>query len=140
MAGEITLNVADGDQGVALEFNDLGELAELLKLAGVSGKCDTVEPTGDVAVDSMIPIPGQTDENADHDYGINPTSRKGYVYDVDPYKYQGDAEIPTRYVPAKSADNPLVKEGKPFISYLKEIEASRKSTKGRRHTRRANRL
>jgi hypothetical protein len=145
MAGEVTLNVADGDQGVTLEFDDLGELAQLLNLAGVSKQCDTMQPEpvddqpdmepGDEVIDVEGPIDmgHQTDENAEYDYGANPTSRKGYVYDTDPYKYQGDGEMPTRYVPSKSGDNPLVREGKTFISYLKEIEASRRSRRRGRH-------
>jgi hypothetical protein len=118
----------------------LAELAQLLKLAGISPMAAPDDPEKlanfppqddadcmDVDVDSdgsLVP----TEENADYDYGINPTSRKGYEYNTDPYQYQGNAQIPVRYVPAKSGDNPLPlwNEGiKQFSTYLKEVEASR---------------
>jgi hypothetical protein len=138
MTGEVTLNVAN-DQNETMQFNSLSELAELLKLAGISGQADTVahddietddNGTFDVEIDGdgSICMP-QTSENAEYDYGKNPTSRKGFVYDIDPYKYQGDAELPTRMVPAKSGDNPLIRfreNAKSFAAYLQEVERPRR--------------
>lgn len=132
MSGEITLNVAD-DEGTTMEFDSLGELAKLLKLAGVEKHEESpehgVETDANGAFDVEVGDDGTiclpTDENADYDYGANPTSRKGYAYDIDPYKYQGDAEIPIRYTPARMADNPLLRfhETRSFASYLQEVEA-----------------
>ncbi len=146
MAGEVTLNIAS-DQDNAMQFGSLDELAELLRLAGIGQNqttdveivpqiddVDNTEPSNietddngafdvEVGDDGSISMP--TDENADYDYGHNPTSRKGFIYDVDPYKYQRDGELPTRMVPARSADNPLIRfreNAKSFSTYLHEVE------------------
>lgn len=138
MAEQITLNVSNtttqGEEThTQMKFNSLTELAKLLKLAGVSDMPDssvtTPEPSGacevDISSDGSISMP--TDECADYDYGNNITSRKGFVYNVDPYTYQGDASDITHPVSARSGDNPLrrVGESKSFDQYLKEVENSK---------------
>src|SRR5689334_954884 len=101
---DVSLNVNTGDQAFTIETDSLGELARLLALAGVSDAAtpadSPIEPEApghndcmDVEVDSDGALV-QADENADYDYGINPTSRKGYDYNTDPYQYQGNAQIP----------------------------------------------
>ena len=135
MAEEVRLSVTDNGREVSMEFNNLIELSDLLHAAGVdqSHEIDTDDNGAfDVDVDSDGAI-SITDENADFDYGNNPTSHKGFEYDIDPYKYQGDAELDVRYTPAKSADNPLpyIREGKGFVTYLKEVE-DKKSKKLKR--------
>jgi hypothetical protein len=73
----------------------------------------------------------EVEENADYDYGINPSSRKGFASGFNPYDYEGTADEQLRNVPARMADNPLkgIKSGNPHISenrsliqYLQEVE------------------
>jgi hypothetical protein len=73
----------------------------------------------------------KVEEQADYDYGVNPTSRKGFKSGFNPYDYEGTADEPVRAVPAKSGDNPLkgirsanphIREDKKLGEYLKEVE------------------
>src|SRR4051794_4619964 len=99
---EVSLNVSDGGQDFSVEADSLEEIAQLLKLAGISPVSQPDVPeiatdnngAFDVDVDDEGSISIPTDENADYDYGINPTSRKGHEYNTDPYQYQGNAQIP----------------------------------------------
>jgi hypothetical protein len=106
----------------AINVDSLNDLADLLKRAGIKGS--SLPDSSAVSLD-VIPNNSEDDveENADYDYGRNPTSRKGFVYDVDPYAYLGSAELDTRNVPARMADNPLRKvNGKTFEDYLYDVE------------------
>lgn len=97
---------------------------ELLRLLSLAGFSNPVVPTPQVIefqpdeveiADSEEFVP----EQADYDYGNNPTSRKGYELELDPYEYTGTAREPVRYTPARMADNPL--ESKSFIQYLDKV-------------------
>lgn len=119
-------------EGISTNINintsDKSELFRLLTLAGLSPDTIDVEYSEPVTISgedgSDVSIDDIEDEEivpeqADYDYGKNPTSRKGHQLSIDPYEYEGTANEPVRYTPARMADNPL--EGKSFLSYLNNI-------------------
>lgn len=67
-------------------------------------------------------------EQAEHDYGSNPTSRKGHEYNVAPHDFQGRAGMPNRLVNNygdNAMDNSDVTEQaapKKLADYLREAE------------------
>jgi hypothetical protein len=129
----VTLNInTTGDESTAatnssqtaINLDSLNDLADLLKRAGIKGRESQDNEIIDIGIEpEEISFDDEVEENADYDYGRNPTSRKGFVYNVDPYGYLGGAELDTRNVPARMADNPLRKvNGKTFEDYLYDVE------------------
>lgn len=78
-----------------------------------------------IPIDSMDMMP----ENAEFDIGINKVKPNGENGEIDAYKTIGQANLDTRYVPARSGDNPLtgnkgiepVTEVKSFKDYLNKL-------------------
>lgn len=68
-------------------------------------------------------------ETAEHDYGDNPSSRKGHEYDIEPAEFAGRAGLPNRLVNNygdNAMDNSDVMETKKtFADYLREAEAKK---------------
>jgi hypothetical protein len=61
------------------------------------------------------------EEQSEFDYGDEPTSRKGFRYDFNPYGYEGTAQMPQRITDARFGDNPLAAyDYKSFHEYFAE--------------------
>lgn len=114
--------------------NDVEDLNDLLRMAGQetddSEVCDTC---GQEICQCPDEIELEVDEaQAAYDYGKNPTQKNGEEYDIDAYKFLGKDDLPVRYTPARSGDNPLtgkrgissVSENR-FANYLKKVEESK---------------
>lgn len=148
MTDNINVNISSSDidpatgegvtTNVSISTSDTQELYRLLSLAGLTPDAtDGMEISTPVVVssddiiddvdDGMDDVEEIVPEQADYDYGKNPTSRKGHQLPIDPYEYEGTAREPVRYTPARMADNPL--EGKTFMDYLGKVlkENNRKS-------------
>lgn len=133
---KININISSDDtdpvtgEGIftstSISTSDPDELFRLLSLAGLSPssiESFSQNNNDEVVIDDEEIVP----EQADYDYGKNPTSRKGHEMPIDPYEYEGTAREPVRYVPARTSDNPL--EGKSFFHYLDKILAESENKK-----------
>lgn len=102
---------------ISISTSNQEELMRLMTLAGLTPcAVDSLSiPSDPESVEIIDELP----EEADYDYGDNPTSRKGRELDIDPYDYEGTAREPVRYTPARMSDNPL--ESRSFLSYLNNI-------------------
>lgn len=145
MADNINVNISTSDvdpetgegisTNISISTSDQQELYRLLSLAGLTPdstdgmeiSTPVVVSADDIVDDGMDDMEEIVPEQADYDYGKNPTSRKGYQLPIDPYDYEGTADEPVRYTPTRMADNPL--EGKTFMDYLGKVlkENNRKS-------------
>lgn len=135
----INVNIGTSDvdpatgEGISTNINistsQTSELFRLLSLAGLNPSDISVDPSEVEVIDTPDDYEGDeiVPEQADYDYGKNPTSRKGHELAIDPYEYEGTAKEPVNYTPARMADNPL--EGKTFMDYLGKVlkENKRKS-------------
>ena len=114
---------------ISISTSDKQDLIRLLSLAGLTpDSIDDVEYSApevisgsDAELDSDDEVEDEVivPEQADYDYGNNPTSRKGHQLPIDPYEYEGTAREPVRYTPARMSDNPL--EGRSFMDYLSKV-------------------
>lgn len=120
---QVTLTVSQVDPNgeasstTTVNTNSLGELARMLQLAGLSnasvyGEVPAEEPVvtpvdapieGPIEVMDVTPVAEDSEEL--NDYGNNPSSRKGYEYDV--ARHAGKVRTKVRQV-NNYADNPMV--------------------------------
>lgn len=126
-------DVQDCDAGVSntVDVNPITDLVNQLK-ALLDGDIDVLDPSilDRLQIDVFLSIDDPViDENAEFDYRKKPAKPNGEDAEIDAYKTLGQANLDTRYVPARSGDNPLtgkkgttpVSEMK-FSDYLKQIK------------------
>lgn len=92
---------------------------------------ETIDPSilDNIVYDIIISLDSPViDENSEFDYRTNPAKPNGEDAEIDAYKTLGQANLDTRYVPARSGDNPLTGEKgtspiaeKTYKDYLKDI-------------------
>lgn len=121
----------DAEVSNTIEVNPITDLINQLR-ALLDGDIDVLDPSilDRLQIDVFLSIDDPViDENAEFDYRTNPAKPNGEDAEIDAYKTLGQANLDTRYVPARSGDNPLtgkkgttpVSEMK-FSDYLKQIK------------------
>lgn len=121
-------------QSVVKIKNDTSELQQLLSLSGITlDDLQILDHTPDCECGECGSIVDdvEVEEQADYDIGKNPALPQGEEEDIDAYGFLGKDNLPTRNVPARSADNPLtgrrgvssVEEQKSFRSYLEGLSS-----------------